>query len=80
MERAKQVIGVSATLGQQMSKNYIKLNYGQECQIIDMNAIITEPKIKLEIQVQLKADMKFTKGSILSAALEKCKDKMAAKP
>ena len=43
-----------------MSKNYIKLNYGSECQIIDMATIITAQKIKLEIKAQLKADQKFT--------------------
>ena len=81
MEEAKQTIGVSATLGQSMSKNYIKLNYEPECNIIDMRAVTQqEQNIELNIETKLKDDSKFNKESILTAAVWHCDNKMQQGP
>ena len=74
MEQAKQVIGLSATLGQAMSKNFIRDNWGEKCQIIDMEAVTKTPNIELKVVTQLKAVEKFSKGTILSAALSNCQE------
>ena len=64
-----------------MSKNYIKLNYNPDCNIIDMTTLAKQdPKICLEITPQLRDENKFTKGSILQAAVGICNSRMQEKP
>ena len=76
---AKKMIGVSATLGGNQAKQFVK-DQVEDIQFVD--SIIQKGKTNIHIQIflNLKVEYNFKKGSILNKALELTAEERVKRP